>query len=866
MALTRAQLLMGDASQGTVLSGQVQGVKYGTGISIAVDGTISVNSQTVIGVMKLGQTPVAAAGAYNGYNWPSSGGIAGQQLQTDGSGGLTWETAAGTDWTSKGQLVVGTGVRTDTLLNVGANGQILIADSTTITGLTYTSNYVATTGATGAAIIPVGTTGQRPSILVAGDFRYNTTSTQLEFYDGSNWLRIPASTGGVYVEATSTIGSAVMPSGTSLQRDVSPALGYTRFNTNTSKLEVYGGVWETLSSSTGGLFVSETSLTGSAVLPVGSQAQRDVTPISGYFRFNNSNSTLEFYSGTTWLTVSSFDPATLSGYVAQTAAAGAAIMPSGATGSRPSSPSSGYTRFSTTNSTLEFWNGTAWSLVPSSTTGLFVDKTSATGSAVMPVGTVLQRDITPVAGYTRFNTTSGYLEVYTGVSWTSVGTPPTAGLGLILSGGALKVSISTTTTPPTAGTAQAEAEAGSLYWDSSLGALFIRYNDGTNTQWVQATPSGSSTAAASLSEAATGTLNTVYSSPQTSVAKDASGTTGAAIVPAGTTLQRPSSLVTGMLRYNSTLGYEEVYAGALRGWQQLEWRITPSSLSSYTAVNGATLPSSGTYSSITIPAGVTVYASSLTKLSATDSITISGTINGDGLGAQTSTGSITTNNGGQTAIVGAQGRGPGGGVGYGGNPSKAYSFLTFQSSSGAGGALTVYGATSVAGSTGGAGGAVLVLECDGPITVGSSAIISMNGSQASPVSGSGPGVGVGGGGGGSGGLILLQSTNSLSLASGSVLRANGGNGSAGGVIGSGGGYGGGGGGGGYIVLNSFATTDSSTKTVSAGAAGGNVGSAPFADGGGGGAFGGNSGYGGSNGGSLVPIAGSSGQILTNQFI
>jgi hypothetical protein len=29
-----------------------------------------------------------------------------------------------------------------------------------------------------------------------------------------------------------------------------------------------------------------------------------------------------------------------------------------------------------------------------------------------------------------------------------------------------------------------------MYWDDNLGEMFIRYNDGTSTQWVQITPSG----------------------------------------------------------------------------------------------------------------------------------------------------------------------------------------------------------------------------------------------------------------------------------------------------------------------------------------------------------------------------------------
>lgn len=37
--------------------------------------------------------------------------------------------------------------------------------------------------------------------------------------------------------------------------------------------------------------------------------------------------------------------------------------------------------------------------------------------------------------------------------------------------------------------------------------------------------------------------------------------TGYLQLPSGTTLQRPASPVTGMVRFNSTLGYAEIYTG-----------------------------------------------------------------------------------------------------------------------------------------------------------------------------------------------------------------------------------------------------------------------------------------------------------------
>jgi hypothetical protein len=85
------------------------------------------------------------------------------------------------------------------------------------------------------------------------------------------------------------------------------------------------------------------------------------------------------------------------------------------------------------------------------------------------------------------------MEVYTGTAWIPIGAAIQAGLGINLSGTApnemYKLETPIQTGPPAAGTLPAEAIDGSLYWDDTQGLLFIRYNDGTSTQWVQVVPS-----------------------------------------------------------------------------------------------------------------------------------------------------------------------------------------------------------------------------------------------------------------------------------------------------------------------------------------------------------------------------------------
>ena len=57
-----------------------------------------------------------------------------------------------------------------------------------------------------------------------------------------------------------------------------------------------------------------------------------------------------------------------------------------------------------------------------------VQKTAATGSAIIPTGSTGQRDVSPAAGYFRFNTTDGSFEGYDGTAWGSVGGATPAGV------------------------------------------------------------------------------------------------------------------------------------------------------------------------------------------------------------------------------------------------------------------------------------------------------------------------------------------------------------------------------------------------------------------------------------------------------
>jgi hypothetical protein len=154
MTLNVAQYLA-PLNSGQVLNGLVQGVKQGTGITIAADGTITLDSAgaATLGFLTSSQLPAPV------YNWGTGSNTSNPLafLQNDGSGNLTWNT--------------------DYVVTVPS-------------GQAFPHN--------GAAVLPSGTIGERPLPTTAGYFRYNKDTNYLEFSNGSAWVPVSPASGGVF--------------------------------------------------------------------------------------------------------------------------------------------------------------------------------------------------------------------------------------------------------------------------------------------------------------------------------------------------------------------------------------------------------------------------------------------------------------------------------------------------------------------------------------------------------------------------------------------------------------------------------------------------------------------------------------------
>lgn len=183
------------------------------------------------------------------------------------------------------------------------------------------SNGAAVTGnlaisSTGALTVPVGTSEQRPSPAASGMIRFNTTTGEYETYTGTEWRNIVVlggnpipvvngGTGGTTASAarsnlsvvgyTTTTGSAIIPSGTTSQRDGSPSAGYIRFNSETSQFEGYNGsYWDDIGSGENITAANDTSTNASyyPIMVSDSGSKQPSTVSKSKLSFNPSTGTL----------------------------------------------------------------------------------------------------------------------------------------------------------------------------------------------------------------------------------------------------------------------------------------------------------------------------------------------------------------------------------------------------------------------------------------------------------------------------------------------------------------------------------------------------------------------------------------------
>lgn len=148
-------------------------------------------------------------------------------------------------WTAPGELVVGTGPLTQTVLSPGADTSVLVVDSTTPSGLTWSDTSQA------AALMPTGVSGSRPGTPILGQLRYNYDVNQFEGYQGATpgWLPLSTMpTGGApvggspepifYLNSQTVVEDYTIPAGNNAS-----SAGPITINTGTTVTIPAGSAW-----------------------------------------------------------------------------------------------------------------------------------------------------------------------------------------------------------------------------------------------------------------------------------------------------------------------------------------------------------------------------------------------------------------------------------------------------------------------------------------------------------------------------------------------------------------------------------------------------------------------------------------------
>ena len=175
--------------------------------------------------------------------------------------------------------------------------------------------------------------------------------------------------------------------------------------------------------------------------------------------------------------------------------------------------------------------------------------TGAVGSSEIATGAVGTTEIaTNAVGITELNVADGTV----GQALTTDGSGT---LGFADAGASVTIS----------DTAPSSPSVGDLWWKSNVGILKVYYNDGSSSQWVDATPQDAPIELPSQTGQAGEFLQTdgttmTWEAVVTNPYDTATTSTGYFDLPAGTTAQRPGTPADGMLRLNTDNDALEHYA------------------------------------------------------------------------------------------------------------------------------------------------------------------------------------------------------------------------------------------------------------------------------------------------------------------
>lgn len=271
-------------------------------------GTNITNVNTVAGISS-NVTTVAGISA----NVTTVAGISSDVSTVSGiSADVTTVAADGTDIGTVATNIANVNTVASNISNVNTVAGIS-ANVTTVAGISSDVTTVATNVAdiTNFSDVYLGpkasdpTTRNDASALQAGDLYFNTTGDEVRVYDGAAWT--VAFVGGAGYLLSSNNLSDLNDAPTALT-NLGVSATATELNVldgitaSTAELNYVDGVTSNVQTQLDAK-VPRTATTGSAVLPSGTELQRDGSPSAGYIRFNTDINSFEGYNGTSWSSV-----------------------------------------------------------------------------------------------------------------------------------------------------------------------------------------------------------------------------------------------------------------------------------------------------------------------------------------------------------------------------------------------------------------------------------------------------------------------------------------------------------------------------------------------------------------------------------
>jgi S1-C subfamily serine protease len=86
---------------------------------------------------------------------------------------------------------LGSGIGPAALIKTADDTDTLVIQTNGVDAVTIGTDQNVVADTTGAWVMPIGTTAQRPGTATEGMTRFNTTIGSMEIYSAGNWMRVP---------------------------------------------------------------------------------------------------------------------------------------------------------------------------------------------------------------------------------------------------------------------------------------------------------------------------------------------------------------------------------------------------------------------------------------------------------------------------------------------------------------------------------------------------------------------------------------------------------------------------------------------------------------------------------------------------